>query len=126
MKRKLSLFIIGIMLSAFIPASALAAQTPATDAPPSAALETADNTSSVHVTFTTQKTSYNPFDLKELSSESITVTYEDGGEYELNDWYPGSVFLEGQECYALCLNDDLSYEYEKDFFIIFKIGRAHV
>lgn len=120
MKRKLSLFIIGIMLSAFIPASALAAQTPATDAPPSAALETADNTSSVHVTFTTQKTSYNPFDLKELSSESITVTYEDGGEYELNDWYPGSVFLEGQECYALCLNDDLSYEYEKDFFIIFK------
>lgn len=120
MKRKLSLFIIGIMLSAFIPASALAAQTPATDAPPSAALETADNTSSVHVTFTTQKTSYNPFDLKELSSESITVTYEDGGEYELNGWYPGSVFLEGQECYALCLNDDLSYEYEKDFFIIFK------
>lgn len=120
MKRKLSLFIIGIMLSAFIPASALAAQTPATDAPPSAALETADNTSGVHVTFTTQKTSYNPFDLKELSSESITVTYEDGGEYELNDWYPGSVFLEGQECYALCLNDDLSYEYEKDFFIIFK------
>lgn len=108
------------MLSAFIPASALAAQTPATDAPPSAALETADDTSGVRVTFTTQKTSYNPFDLKELSSESITVTYEDGGEYELNDWYPGSVFLEGQECYALCLNDDLSYEYEKDFFIIFK------
>ena len=120
MKRKLSLFIIGIMLSAFIPASALAAQTPATDAPPSAALETADNTSGVRVTFTTQKTSYNPFDLKELSGESITVTYEDGGEYELNDWYPGSVFLEGQEYYALCLNDDLSYEYEKDFFIIFK------
>ncbi len=120
MKRKLSLFIIGIMLSAFIPASALAAQTPATDAPPSAVQETADDTSGVRVTFTTQKTSYNPFDLKELSSESITVTYEDGGEYELNDWYPGSVFLEGQECYALCLNDDLSYEYEKDFFIIFK------
>ena len=66
MKRKLSLFIIGIMLSAFIPASALAAQTPATDAPPSATLETADDTSGVHVTFTTQKTSYNPFDLKEL------------------------------------------------------------
>lgn len=120
MKRKLSLFIIGIMLSAFIPASALAAQTPATDAPPSAVQETADDTSGVRVTFTTQKTSYNPFDLKELSSESITVTYEDGGEYELNGWYPGSVFLEGQECYALCLNDDLSYEYEKDFFIIFK------
>lgn len=48
MKRKLSLFIIGIMLSAFIPASALAAQTPATDAPPSATLETADDTSGVH------------------------------------------------------------------------------
>ena len=59
MKRKLSLFISGIMLSAFIPASALAAQAPATDAPPSAVQETADDTSGVRVTFTTQKIKQN-------------------------------------------------------------------
>lgn len=118
MKRKLSLFIIGIMLSAFIPASALAAQTPPTDAPPSAVQETADDTSGVRVTFTNPKTSYNPFDLKELSGESITVSYENGEEYELNGWETGATLLNNQKYYALYPVND--YEIPKTFLIIFE------